>query len=134
MIRTPEQYVESLRDGRRIFLDGEKIPDVTQHKAFKGLINGRAKTYKLCNDPEYQDILTTEENGERYLFLWDQPKTVEGLMRRREGYISCMRWGAEMSGMGPDALAASGVVTARMDKELGTNYIPLIGLSLGDVI
>ena len=33
-----------------------------------------------------------------------------------------MRWGAHMSGMGPDALAASGIVTAKMDKELGTNY------------
>jgi len=32
MIRTPEQYIESLRDGRIIYLNGERIPDITRHK------------------------------------------------------------------------------------------------------
>ena len=31
MIRTPEQYIESLRDGRIIYLNGEKIPDITKN-------------------------------------------------------------------------------------------------------
>jgi 4-hydroxybutyryl-CoA dehydratase/vinylacetyl-CoA-Delta-isomerase len=126
MIRTPEQYVESLRDGRKIFLDGEKIPDITEHEAFRGPINARAMSYMLYNYPKFKDFLTVEENGDRYLFLWNQPKTAEELVRRRDVYITCMRWGAAMSGMGPDALAASGVVTARMDKELGTNYTEAI--------
>ena len=122
MIRTPEQYVESLRDGRVIFLDGEKIPDITKHPSFKGSINARAYSYALCNHPQFKDLLTSEEEGDRFLFLWNQPRTAEDLIRRRELYITCMRWGAAMSGMGPDALAASGVVAARMDKQLGTHY------------
>ncbi|MBW1887182.1 MAG: hypothetical protein JRI52_02370, partial [Deltaproteobacteria bacterium] len=122
MIRTPEQYVESLRDGRIIYLDGEKIPDITKHPSFKGPINSRAMSYALYNHPEFKDLLTVEEDGDRYLFLWNQPKTSEDLVRRRDLYITVMRWGAEMAGMGPDALAASGVVSARMDKELGTSY------------
>ena len=122
MIRTPEQYVESLRDGRIIYLDGEKIPDITKHPSFKGPINSRAMSYTLYNHPDFKDLLTVEEDGDRYLFLWNQPKTSEDLVRRRDIYITVMRWGAEMAGMGPDALAASGVVSARMDKELGTNY------------
>ncbi len=121
MIRTPEQYVESLRDGRIIYLDGEKIPDITKHPSFKGPINSRAMSYALYNHPEFKDLLTVEEDGDRYLFLWNQPKTSEDLVRRRDLYITVMRWGAEMAGMGPDALAASGVVSARMDKELGTS-------------
>ena len=28
MIRTPEQYVESLRDGRVVYQDGERVTDV----------------------------------------------------------------------------------------------------------
>ena len=126
MIRTPKQYVESLRDGRKIFLEGEKIPDITKHEAFKGPINGRAMSYLLYNHPRFKDFLTVEEKGDRYLFLWNQPKTSEELVRRRDVYITCMRWGAAMSGMGPDALAASGVVTARMDKALGTHYTDAI--------
>jgi len=122
MIRTAKQYVESLRDGRRIYLNGERIPDITEHPAFRGSINARAMSYELYNHPKFKDLLTVEENGDRYLFLWNQPKTAKDLVRRRDLYITCMRWGAGMSGMGPDALAASGVVAARMDKQLGTKY------------
>jgi 4-hydroxybutyryl-CoA dehydratase/vinylacetyl-CoA-Delta-isomerase len=105
-----------------IYLNGEKIDDVTQHPQMKGPINARALCYALYNHPDFKDLLTVEESGDRYLFLWNQPKTAEELIRRRDIYITCMRWGAAMSGMGPDALAASGIVTAKMDKELGTNY------------
>ena len=66
MIRTPEQYVESLRDGRVIFLDGEKIPDITKHPSFKGSINARAYSYALCNHPQFKDLLTAEEDAVRH--------------------------------------------------------------------
>jgi len=126
MIRTPEQYIESLRDGRVIYYDGERVPDITKHPKFQGSINSRALSYVLYNHPQFKDLLTIEEDGERYLFLWKQPKTSEDLVRRRDLYITCMRWGAAMSGMGPDALAASGVTAARCDKELGTHYTEAI--------
>lgn len=122
MIRTPEQYVESLRDGRVIFINGEKVPDITKHPSFKGSINSRALSYYLYSHPKFKDLLTVEENNERFLFLWKQPKTAEDLIRRRDLYITCMRWGAGMSGMGPDALAATGIVSARIDKAMGTHY------------
>ncbi len=122
MLRTVKQYIESLKDGRVIYLNGEKIADITKHPMFRGSINSRALSYELYNHPKFRDLLTTEEGGDRYLFLWNQPKTCEDLIRRRDVYITCMRWGAAMSGMGPDALAASGVVAARMDKQLGTHY------------
>ena len=122
MIRTAEQYVESLNDGRVIYLNGERIPDITKHPAFKGSIDARALSYTLYDHPRFKDLLTIEEDGDRFLFLWNQPKTAEDLVRRRDVYITCMRWGAAMSGMGPDALAATGVVAARMDKQLGTHY------------
>jgi aromatic ring hydroxylase len=122
MIRTPEQYIKSLNDGRVIFLDGEQIPDITKHPAMKGAIARRALSYVLANDPEWRDLFTVEEDGERRMFVWTQPKTAEDLVRRREIYMTAHRIGANMSGMGPDALAATGVVAARMDKELGTHY------------
>ena len=68
MIRTPQQYVESLRDGRRIYLNGERIEDITKHPQFQGHINGRALSYALYHHPKFKDLLTIEENGDRYLF------------------------------------------------------------------
>ena len=75
MIRTAEQYVESLNDGRVIYLNGERIPDITKHPAFKGSINARALSYTLYDHPRFKDLLTIEEDGDRFLFLWNQPKT-----------------------------------------------------------
>ena len=31
MIRTGEQYRESLRDGREVWINGERVKDVTRH-------------------------------------------------------------------------------------------------------
>ena len=33
-MRSPEDYLASLRDGRAVFLDGERVDDVTKHPAF----------------------------------------------------------------------------------------------------
>jgi aromatic ring hydroxylase len=87
MIRTPEQYVKSLNDGRVIFLDGEQIPDITKHPAMKGAIARRALSYVLANDPEWRDLFTVEEDGDRRMFVWTQPKSSEDLVRRREIYM-----------------------------------------------
>ena len=122
MLRTAKQYVESLRDGREIWLDGKKIADITKDPMFHGPINARAMSYDLNHDPEMGPLLTKGEDPNRYLFLWDQPKSAADLVRRRNVYIKCMRHGAAMSGMGPDALAASGIVAARCDKAKGTHY------------
>jgi aromatic ring hydroxylase len=47
MIRTPEQCIKSLNDRSVIFLDGEQIPDITNHPAMKGAISRRALSYVL---------------------------------------------------------------------------------------
>lgn len=122
MLRTAKQYVESLRDGRTIYLNGEKIADITKHPMFRGSINARAMSYALYDDPKLGPLLTVGTGKDKYLRLWDQPKTSQDLVTRRNCYITCMRYGAAMSGMGPDALAASGIVATRTDKQLGTHY------------
>ena len=33
-MRSGQDYVEALRDGRAVYLDGELIPDVTTHPAY----------------------------------------------------------------------------------------------------
>ena len=40
MIRTGEEYRESLRDGRAVWIDGERVEDVTVHPAFTPIVDG----------------------------------------------------------------------------------------------
>src|SRR4030095_16026695 len=42
MIRTGKQYLGSIRDGRVVYINGEKVKDVTTHRAFKPLVDIRA--------------------------------------------------------------------------------------------
>ena len=41
------RYIESLRDGREVWLHGEKIADVTRHPAFRNVVQTFAELYDL---------------------------------------------------------------------------------------
>ncbi|MBA3416622.1 MAG: 4-hydroxyphenylacetate 3-hydroxylase, partial [Chloroflexia bacterium] len=67
MIRTGEEYRASIRDGREVWIDGEKVADVPSHPAFKPLVDIRARIYDLAHEPATQDAMTwlDPETGER---------------------------------------------------------------------
>src|SRR6266446_2032649 len=55
---TGAQYLESLRDGREIWLNGERVQDVTTHPAFRNGARSVARLYDALRDPEQQGVLT----------------------------------------------------------------------------
>jgi len=66
MIRTGKQYVESIRDGREVYINGERVKDVTRHPAFKPLIDIRARIYDMQHDPKTRHLMTFGEKGEDF--------------------------------------------------------------------
>lgn len=58
MIRTGEQYREGIRDGREVWVDGERVKDVTKHPAMKPIIDIRARMYDMQHDNSHADSLT----------------------------------------------------------------------------
>lgn len=66
MIKTGEQYRDSIRDGRDVWINGERVEDVPSHPAFKPVIDARARIYDMQHDAATQDVMTYEENGERF--------------------------------------------------------------------
>ena len=84
MIRTGAEYLESVRDGRRVLCEGELIDDITTHPKTRGYAQAVAEYYDLHHDPEHQDITTfVDENGERWAKHWFLPRTKEELVERR---------------------------------------------------
>src|ERR671924_2066494 len=60
--RTPftgEEYLESLKDGREIWIYGERVKDVTTHPAFRNTVRMIARLYDALHDPARRDVLTT---------------------------------------------------------------------------
>jgi len=57
---TGAEYLESLRDGREIWIYGARVKDVTTHPAFRNTVRMIARLYDALHDPARKDILTTE--------------------------------------------------------------------------
>jgi len=56
---TSQEYMESLRDGREIWIYGERVKDVTTHPAFRNTTRMLARLYDALHD-ERKSILCTE--------------------------------------------------------------------------
>ena len=64
MIRTGDQYRASIRDGREVYINGERVKDVTTHPMFKPVVDIRARVYDMQHDPATRHIMTCEQDGE----------------------------------------------------------------------
>jgi 4-hydroxyphenylacetate 3-monooxygenase len=64
MIRTGEQYRDSIRDGREVYIGGERVKDVTTHPLFKPLVDIRARFYDMQHEPGTRDLMSYSAGGE----------------------------------------------------------------------
>jgi 4-hydroxyphenylacetate 3-monooxygenase len=55
---TGAEYIQSLRDGRCVYIDGERVPDVTTHPALRNSVRSIARLYDALHDPKQRDVLT----------------------------------------------------------------------------
>ena len=62
MLKTPEQYVESLRDGR---------------------VERAAGEFWIAQQPKHKDLFAMVEDGEEIAFSFKVPQTGEDIQRRR---------------------------------------------------
>jgi len=83
-LKTPAQYVESLRDGRVTFWDGERIDDITTHPRFQLPIKIVAEDY-VYDESEYGKLRRYEaEDGQQAHRIYQIPRSEEDLAVRVE--------------------------------------------------
>ena len=75
MLMTGSQYIESIRDGRQVYLGSERVEDVTAHPAFRNAARSFAMIYDRKRAPEHRDVMTFEEDGERFSAYFLLPRT-----------------------------------------------------------
>jgi hypothetical protein len=54
MIRTGAQYREGLRDGREVWIDGERVKDIASHPATKPIVDIRSRMYDMQHEAAYK--------------------------------------------------------------------------------
>lgn len=61
MIRTGQQYRDSIRDGRQVWINGERVHDVATHEMFKPLVDIRARIYDMQHETEFAERMTYQD-------------------------------------------------------------------------
>ena len=104
---TGARYVESLKDGREVWLDGQRVADVTTHPAFSGMVHELARIYDLQHTPEYRDEMTfvSPATGGRCSVSWLAPRSMEDLKAKRRNSEIWTRQSWGQLGRGPDIMA-----------------------------
>jgi len=105
-MRTGGQYTASLRDDRAIFVDGERVRDVTQHEAFRGVVSTVASLYDIASDPANEMSFTEPETGMVANKMFLIPRNVADLRARRAAIERWSRATNGFLGRGPDHVAA----------------------------
>jgi 4-hydroxyphenylacetate 3-monooxygenase len=84
-MRTGSDYLKSLNDGRQVFVDGEKVDDVTVHPAFREAARSVARLYDIAAAPENRDLMTfpSPKTGAPVLRAYQIPKSHADLRARR---------------------------------------------------
>ena len=83
MLKSGAEHLESLRDGRVVYIGRERVDDVTTHPAFRNAARTIANLYDLKNAPANLDRMAFEEGGEYFSMYFLQPRSAEDLSRRR---------------------------------------------------
>jgi 4-hydroxyphenylacetate 3-monooxygenase len=106
---TGEEYLESLRDGREIYIYGERVPDVTTHPAFRNAARTIAMLYDSLHDPATKAVLTcptdTGNGGFTHKFF-RVAKSREDLIGQRDAIAAWARMSYGWMGRTPDYKAS----------------------------
>lgn len=96
-LKTPQQYIESLRDGRVIYWEGERIDDITTHPLFKVPLELMCSDYEY-NDERYGELRRyTTEDGTQAHRVYQIPRDEQDLNTRVEMMRSAMSIGTAVS-------------------------------------
>jgi aromatic ring hydroxylase len=106
---TGEEYIESLRDGREIYLYGERVKDVTLHPAFRNPARMIARLYDALHDPERSAVLVapTDTGSDGYTHrFFTTPHSVEDLIADQKAIAEWARMTYGWMGRSPDYKAS----------------------------
>ncbi|MBV9630225.1 MAG: 4-hydroxyphenylacetate 3-monooxygenase [Xanthobacteraceae bacterium] len=84
-LRTGSEYLRSLRDGRRVYIDGEQVKDVTEHPALRQAARSLAHLFDIAADPAMRERMTfpSPKTGAPVLRAYQVPKSHADLKSRR---------------------------------------------------
>jgi aromatic ring hydroxylase len=120
-LRTAEQFLAALRDGRRVYYKGERVADVTAHPDLGRAARHCAVDYSFADDAHHRQLAVTQDDGGVTINrFYRMPRTADDLLKRREMIAETTRAGGGLivliREIGTDFLPAAYIVTQAMEQ------------------
>ena len=123
--KTGAEHIQSLKDGRTVYIDGKLVADVTEHPAFRNAVKSAGLLYDFQARPENIELLTFAPEGanRRVNRSWQMPRNYDEMVRRRKAMQAWAGVSYGFMGRSPDHLA-SALVGQRMGIEVFRKHSP----------
>ena len=106
-VKNGKQHLETLRDGREIYIHGKKVPDVTTSPSYKRSVASAASLYDFqANNQELMTFESPKGGGLRVNKAWQLPKSYAELVERRKALLAWAHVHYGFMGRSPDHVAS----------------------------
>ncbi len=125
-LRTPAEYVESLKDNRTVYYRGERVADVTTHPVIAKAVKHACVDYEMAEEPDSRDLTIIDDEGEPYARYFKVPRSNDDLLKRSQLIEASTARGKTLvplvKEIGSDALFGLMRITRAVDQAHGTSY------------
>ncbi|MCW3767353.1 MULTISPECIES: 4-hydroxyphenylacetate 3-hydroxylase family protein [Paenarthrobacter] len=94
-MRTGDEYIKTLNDGRTVLIDGQAVENVAEHPAFRNVIGTIAELFDIAADPANGMQYHSQEINGTANRVFSIPRTPEELKLRRQ---AVERWAKHTHG------------------------------------
>jgi len=105
-MRSGSEYLASLKDSRRVYVDGAAVEDVAHHPAFAPIAQTIAGLFDRAADPAAGMTRTDPDTGATVNRLFTTPRSLDDLTRFREAATTWARQTYGWVGRSPDHVGA----------------------------
>ncbi|MDH3684225.1 MAG: hypothetical protein OEV40_30255, partial [Acidimicrobiia bacterium] len=106
-LRTGDEYLAGLADGRQIWYEGRLVEDPTSEPGLRSTALTVAQYYDLQCNPELEDLMTYEtSDGDRAHLSFIEPRSKDDLRRRGAAYAAWSEVTGGLMGRAPDYMNA----------------------------
>ena len=133
--KTGADHIQSLRDGRTVYIDGQQVDDVTTHPAFRNAVASAASLYDYQALAENLELMTFLPDGatRRVNRSWQMPRSYDELVTRRKALQAWAHQSFGFMGRSPDHVA-SALIGQRMGIEVFAKHGPARAAALADYL
>jgi 4-hydroxyphenylacetate 3-monooxygenase len=132
MLKTGSQHIETLRDGRQVFINGQLAGDVTVHPAFRQTIQSVGHLYDFQSAEQNRSLMTYEVDGRGPASrIWQMPGNYVELVERRRALETWATLHCGFLGRAPDHVASC-LAGMLMGLEVFQTYDPKRAAALAD--